>query len=136
MEIKCHFKNYVTAPNMYDDNWVGYIQKEEKEYGNIINQKQAAEILKQLISVSRTARLKHRDAKQEGASNYQLVKIWRGVFVVRDRATGMIRGRVTPAKRESVGLERDGSRGEQSNDSLRSRHDSHRQFTRAISWKA
>src|SRR5258708_34713210 len=35
----------------------------------------------------------------------------------------MIRGRVTPAKRESVGLERDGSRGEQSNDSLRSRHD-------------
>jgi hypothetical protein len=123
MEIKCHFKNYVTAPNMYDDNWVGYIQKKEKEYGNIINQKQAAEILKQLISVPRTARLKHRDAKQEGASNYQLVKIWRGVFVVRDRATGMIRGRVTPAKRESVGLERDGSRGEQSNDSLRSRHD-------------
>ncbi|HXM26951.1 MAG TPA: hypothetical protein VN957_13100 [Chthoniobacterales bacterium] len=40
MEIKCHFKNYVTAPNMYDDNWVGYIQKKEKEYGNIINQKQ------------------------------------------------------------------------------------------------
>src|ERR1700730_3760555 len=35
----------------------------------------------------------------------------------------MIRGRVTPAKRESVGLERDGSRGEQSKDSLRSRHD-------------
>jgi len=81
MEIKCHFKNYVTAPNMCDDNWVGYIQKNEKEYGNIINQKQAAQILKQLISVSRTARLKHRDAKQEGASNYQLVKIWRGVFV-------------------------------------------------------
>jgi hypothetical protein len=101
----------------------GISKKKEKEYGNIINQKQAAQILKQLISVPRTARLKHRDAKQEGASTYQLVKIWRGVFVVRDRATGMIRGRVTPAKRESVGLERDGSRGEQSNDSLRSRHD-------------
>lgn len=123
MEIKCHFKNYVTAPNMYDDNWVGYIQKKEKERGNTISPSEAKAILKQLISVSRTARLKNRDAKQEGASEYQLTKLWKGVFVVRDKATGMIRGRVTPAKRESVGLERDGSRGEQSKDSLRSRHD-------------
>jgi hypothetical protein len=123
MEIKCHFKNYVTAPNMYDDNWVGYIQKKEKERGNTINPSEAKAILKQLISVSRTARLKHRDAKQEGASEYRLEKLWKGVFVVRDSETGMIRGRVTPAKRESVGLERDGSRGEQSKDSLRSRHD-------------
>jgi hypothetical protein len=123
MEIKCHFKNYVTAPNMYDDNWIGYIQKKEKEHGNAINRNEAKAILKQLISVSRTARLKHRDAKQEGVSEYRLEKIWKGVFVVRDRETGMIRGRVTPAKRESLGLEREGSRGEQSKDSLRSRHD-------------
>jgi hypothetical protein len=122
MQIKCPFKNYATAPNMYDDDWIRYIQKKEKEHGNTVTWKDAKQILKQVICVSRAAQIKYNEAKKEGASEYDLEKIKKGIFVVRDRKTGMLKGRTRP-KRESIGLERNSKHPV---DTLRSRHDSAR----------
>jgi len=122
-KIKYPFRKYATAPNMREEEWPSHIQEMERERSNEISYKEAKQIYETLWAVSRQADKDYREAKKDGSSETELDKIKKGVFIVKDRETGMIKGRVTPSKRESLGIERKGARGKQSGGSLRSRHD-------------
>jgi hypothetical protein len=117
-KISHPFKNYANAPFLKEGEWAGYIQAKEGECGNKVSLTEAKQIYKIVWNLSEKARKEHREAKELQCSAGTLDKIRKGRFIVKDRKTGLIGGRVTPFKRESLGLQRDG----RAEDSIRTRH--------------
>jgi hypothetical protein len=117
-KISHPFKNYANAPFLNEGEWPGYIQAKEGECGNKVSLTEAKQIYKIAWNLSEKARKERQEARGLGLSASTLDRIKKGQFIVKDRKTGLIGGRVTPFKRESLGLQRDGG----AEDTIRVRH--------------